>query len=149
MLQHDELHGLYPWLSKDLFGRVLLKQHPNGRIKSYSVKSALAPGENFTSQMIRASVTYTVDGTDDLEQETRFIIKAGHSNPKLRATFEDGQLFHREVLNYQKILPAVYKLLTEIGDDSQLSAKYDSIYIELTRALCEPFSHKFSIPQVF
>lgn len=123
MLQNDEIHTLYPWIGKDLFDRVLQKQHPNGLIKAYTVKSALAPGENFTSQMIRATVTYTMDGTNDLEQETRFIIKAAYSDPKLRATLEDMQLFRREILNYENILPAVYKLLTEIGDDSQLSAK--------------------------
>lgn len=124
MWNKDEIQSMYPWICMDLFKRILEKDFPNitANIQSYDIKPALAKGTNFTSQMFRAIIYYNTTINDGLH-EMRYIIKAGHSDLKQRAIFDEMNMFQKEIIIYEYILPEVYKLLEEIGDTTRLSPK--------------------------
>lgn len=123
MVSENDIQTDYPWLNTELFTRIVKKVFPDNviRVQKYIVKSALAKGENFTSQMLRATVTYLVD-ENDTAQEIRFIIKAALSDLKVRDILDDMNLFGKEIANFQYILPEVYKLLESAGDYTRMSA---------------------------
>lgn len=123
MLSENDIQVHYPWLSTEFFTRIVKKVFPENviRVQKYTVKSALGAGENFTSQMLRATVQYSSDDLDGT-QEIRFIIKAAVSDVKNREFLEEMDLFEKETANFQYILPEVYKLLESVGDCARMSA---------------------------
>lgn len=118
-----DIQAMHPWLTNELFARVMKKVCPESSIcvRKYSVKAALAKGENFASQMLRATVIYTTDANDD-EHEIRFIIKTAVSDLKNLAVLKEMDLFRKEIVNFEHILPDVYKLLESVGDYTKMSA---------------------------
>lgn len=124
MLQEAEIQALYPWLNSALFNRILQKEFPSNvvHVQKYAVKVALGKGENFTSQMLRALVSYTVDASGD-NHEFSFIIKAGHTDLSVRSVFAEMGVFDRETVCYEYVLPKVYELLAGADDNSRLSPK--------------------------
>lgn len=123
MQENIDIAAVYPWLTTELFTRIVQKVCPNNvvRVQTYAVKAALAKGENFTSQMLRATVSYTIDG-DESAREIRFIIKAAHTDMTVRAILDEMDLFQKEIVNFEYILPEVYKLLESVGDHTKFSA---------------------------
>lgn len=112
----------YPWLKTELFTRIIQKVYPENviQVQKYAVKAALAKGENFSSQMLRVTVTYTAD--ECASCEIRFILKVAVSDLKIRAILDEMHLFQKEIVNFEYILPEVYKLLESLGDNTKLSA---------------------------
>lgn len=122
MLTEDEILSTYTWLSNDLFKRIIHKDYPDGNVEveSFSAKSALQPGENYGSTMIRTTVQYIIDG---IKLEKRFIIKAGHYKKEVREMLKEMRIFDRETTVYRDIIPKLEQLLADIGDNSKLAAK--------------------------
>lgn len=118
------LQQQYPWISKDFFEKLLKKNYSDHRIhvKDYTIKAALQNGENYTTQMIRSTVTFVMDG-EKRDREIRLIIKAGLFNPQLKAAMDELRVFEHEIVVYTEVVPAVEKLLSDIGDDTKMSAK--------------------------
>lgn len=123
MEEVSDIEAIYPWLTTKLFTRIVQKVVPDNIIyvQKYTVKAALAKGENFGSQMLRATVTYTTDVTDS-PSDIRFIIKAALSDANLRAVIDESQVFQKEIVNFEYILPEVYRLLESVDDHTKLSA---------------------------
>lgn len=118
----EQLQNNYPWLTKEFFQKILCCDNSNSiiSVNNYAVKAALAHGENYTSQMLRANVSYECDGK---KCEKRFIVKAALANKELKAMLDELRLFEKEIIIYQEVLPEVEKLLVSIGDHTKLSAK--------------------------
>lgn len=122
MLSENEILSSYPWLTNDLFNRIVQKDHPQAKIKinGFSTKLALSLGENYASTMIRATVHSMVDGE---KIEKYFIIKAAHHKQEVRQTLTELRMFEKEITMYRDIIPRVEQLLKDIGDQCQLAAK--------------------------
>lgn len=114
----------YEWLNSDFFHRILSVDNENQTIKilDYQVKPALNYGENYASQMIRATVTYLINGIEERGQ--RFVIKALVLNEVMANMTKEFKIFDKEIMVYQNILPAVEKLLKLAGDNTKLSPRY-------------------------
>lgn len=123
-MEESDIAATYPWLTTELFTRIVQKAFPDQAVfvKKYTVKAALAKGENFTSQMLRATVTYTIDDASSQPRDIRFIIKAPLSDVNIRAALDEMELFQKEIVNFEYILPEVYKLLESVGDYTKFSA---------------------------
>lgn len=122
-MEESEIAATYPWLTIELFTRIVQKAFPHHAVsvQKYTVKAALGKGENFTSQMLRATVTYTIDSADS-PRDIRFIVKAPLSDANIRAALDEMELFQKEIVNFEYILPEVYRLLESVGDDTKFSA---------------------------
>lgn len=120
-----DLSQYYPWLNNEFFEQILGNENPTANIsvESVHIKPALNHGENYASQMIRATVQYFINENFDDVQEIRFVIKALVINEAMARITKEFKMFDREVIVYQHIMPEVEKLLESIGDDTKLSPK--------------------------
>lgn len=122
--QHIKLQSAYPWIDVGLFEEMLHIDFPTDEIvvENYCLKAALANGENYSSQMIRAAVNYMTNGAN---KQINFIIKttmAGEGSDE--AVVKDRKkLFYTEMAAYEKVLPKVRDLLKTIGDKTKLHGR--------------------------
>lgn len=125
-----DFQSLYPWITTEFFERILQREHDDNsiRVRSYTLKAALAKGENYLSQMLRTTVRFTTDSsTTSAEQSIALIIKTVSPNAEINAVTAELGLFRKEIVAFQTVIPAVEKLLRSIGDETKLSARcYDS-----------------------
>lgn len=114
----------YPWLTKKLFQGIIEKEFPENVVKTenFAINAALAKGENFGSQMLRAIVSYTMDDKEVIH-EKRFIIKAPVIDLNVRAYLAALKIAEKEISSFKYILPEVYRLLEKIDDYTKMSAK--------------------------
>lgn len=121
-----EFGASYPWISNAFFERILRREHNDDSIavKDYTLKAALGKGENYASQMIRASVNYASTKDPSVDHISLIVKAAITNNVGMAALTSELGLFHKEIIAYQQIIPEVEKLLRSIGDYSRLSAKY-------------------------
>lgn len=115
----------YPWLNNAFFYEILEKEYPNEKImvKKVHIKPALKHGENYGSQMIRATVQFAKNNRKEDIQDMRFVIKALVINEAMAKMAKDYHIFDKETIIYQKIMPAVEKLLESVGDNTKISPK--------------------------
>lgn len=111
------------FLDKEFFQKVLQKKHlDNGlEVDTFELKAALGKGENYSSDIIRAVVHYTT-GVKDRHSE-QFILKVGLSNEDMSDMLEKYDIFHREIVFYEQILPVIQSLLLSIGDKTRLAPR--------------------------
>lgn len=126
-MEQVDFNVIYPWLSKELFQRIIQKEYRKNviQVNNYTISAALAKGENFGSQMLRAIVAYSINDENikNLPNEMRFVIKVPVIDVNVREYLNEMKLFHNEILTFEYILPEVYKLLEGIDDYSKVSAK--------------------------
>lgn len=115
----------YPWISNAFFEQILRREHQDNSIvvKDYTLKAALGKGENYISQMLRVRVNYS-SIIDPFVDHISLIVKAAViNNAEMSAIAAELDVFRKEIIVYQQIIPNVEKLLRSIGDYSRLSAK--------------------------
>lgn len=112
----------YPWINPSLFEKLLRQDHSSDdviEVVKYSLQPALKEGENFSSQVIRAKVDYTVDGNSN--KQTNFVIKAQLLDAS--QTEHQNELFAREIAVFKYVIPYAEELLRGIGDNTKFSAR--------------------------
>lgn len=120
-----DLSQYYPWLDNEFFAKIIENENPTETITvtNVHIKPALNHGENYASQMIRATVQYYINNNLDDVQDIRFVIKALVINEAMARMTKEFRVFDREVTVYQHIMPEVERLLVSIGDNTKLSPK--------------------------
>lgn len=122
----DKFAADYPWISIEFFERILRREHQDDSIvvKDYTLKAALGKGENYISQMLRARVNYS-SSVDLSADHISLIVKASITEKDEWALLAaEFNVFRKEIITYQRIIPDVEQLLRSIDDYSRLSAKY-------------------------
>lgn len=128
----DQFAADYSWISNVFFERILRREYNDNTIvvKDYTLTPAIAKGENFTSQMLRIRVNYSSINYPSVNKISLIVKAVITRNTEAAAIAEELEVFHKEIIVFQQIIPAVEKLLRSIGDYSRLSAKY--IFSDLT-----------------
>lgn len=113
----------HKYLNKEFFEKILQKQHSDVSIKVTNVflEPALGKGENYASDIIRARIDFKT-GTDQRNQQ--YIVKASLADSDMQDMLEEYDVFHREIIVYDKILPVVDSLLLSINDKTKLAPRY-------------------------
>lgn len=113
----------HSFLNKTFFENVLQKKHndPGLVVDSFELKPALGKGENYSSDIIRAVINFTT-GISDQHSE-QFILKVGLSNSNMSDMLEKYDVFHREIVVYDQILPVIQSLLLSINDKTKLAPR--------------------------
>lgn len=116
----------YPWISNAFFERILRREHEDNTIvvKDYTLKSALGKGENYASEMLRVRVNYSSLNDPSIDHISLIVKAVMTGNAADAALAAELQVFHKEIITFQQVIPEVEKLLRSIGDHSRLSAKY-------------------------
>lgn len=127
-LTTKDFQNQYNWIDNDLFQRILKKEHEpcTVQVLNYDLKLALKPGENYASQMIRARVYFTKqDPSSGASEkgEISFIIKAIIRNDVVQELMDEMNVFEKEIIIYEYVLPAVERLLLNIGESGKLAPK--------------------------
>lgn len=118
---------LYPWINTTFFERILRKHFVDNSITiiDFKLAAALAKGENFGSQILRANIEF--ESNDDgvkLQRQIPLIVKVAMAdNPDMAAWNSEMGWFEREIITYQQIVPEVETILRSIGDTSQMVPK--------------------------
>lgn len=122
----DQFASNYPWISNSFFERILRREHKDNSIvvKNYTLKAALGNGENFASQMLRVRVNYSSIRDPSVDQISLIVKAVITSNAGMAAIAAELNVFHKEIVAFQRIIPEVEKLLRSVGDYSRLSPKY-------------------------
>lgn len=118
------LASFYPWITKEFFQKILQKDR-NAKyvvVTSFDLNEAIGKGQNYGSDLIRATVHFAVDGAA-AEQITLIVKTVISTNPAMAASFAELGLFRKEIAAYDQLLPEVEKRLRSIGDHSKLVPK--------------------------
>lgn len=111
----------YSWLTNEYFEEILRRDNEAIVVKNVALEHALAKGEHYGSDMLRANVEYT---TDSVIKNISFVIKSVTvTDPGMEEILRSMGIFQKEITIYQKILPEVERLLHSIGDFSKLVPK--------------------------
>ncbi|XP_037043490.1 uncharacterized protein LOC119079604 [Bradysia coprophila] len=113
---HNKMQLACPWINSSLFEELLRKDFPASDIivHDYRLKPALARGENYASQMIRAEVNYSMNGEN---KQIRFIIKAALAKDALKQLSDEMKgIFYTEIAMYNDVLTKVHDLLKASGE---------------------------------
>lgn len=117
----NDLQLNYPWINTSLFEKLIRRDYTNNEVivvETFSLAPALKKGENFLSQMIRAKVDYKINS---VANQINFVIKAQIMNEL--ESFQQNELFSREIAVFEYVIPFAEELLKGIGDDTKFSAK--------------------------
>lgn len=112
----------FQWLDEPFFENILRRDRQNGslRILAIDVKEALAKGENYFSQMLRVTAKFYDASSNEL---TESFIAKGMLISNVPGVIAEMKFFHKEIVNYEKVLPELEALLRSIGDNAVMSAK--------------------------
>lgn len=115
----------HKFITESFFQEILQKQYSNDSIQVEKLKleAALAKGENFSSDIIRVEVEFRLND-NAVKKSANYILKVGHSNDSTQELLDEFDVFHREIVAYRDILPAVDRLLLSVGDNTKLAPKY-------------------------
>ncbi|KAH8335517.1 hypothetical protein KR074_004517 [Drosophila pseudoananassae] len=110
------------WINEEYFVPILEKDVEKfEKIISFSPIAATAPGENYTSIMVRVVIVYL--SKDGSEEQVSYILKTGLDVNKGGAMVEQIGMFPREKEMYQHYIPHFAKLYIEAGIDVELAPK--------------------------
>lgn len=120
----SSLASFYPWITNEFFQKILQKDRNPKHVvvTSFQLNEAIGKGQNYGSDLIRATVHFAVDGAA-AEKVTLIVKTAISSNPAMAARFAELGLFRKEISAYDRLLPEVEKRLRSIGDNSKLVPK--------------------------
>ncbi|EDV41612.1 uncharacterized protein Dana_GF17421 [Drosophila ananassae] len=117
------------WINEDYFVPILEKDMGNfEKIVSFLPIAATAPGENYTSIMVRVVIVYL--SKDGSKEDVSYILKTGLDVNKGGAMVEQIGMFPREKEMYQHHIPLFGKLYKEAGIEVELAPK--CVHIEET-----------------
>uniref|UniRef100_A0A336KL31 CSON009900 protein n=1 Tax=Culicoides sonorensis TaxID=179676 RepID=A0A336KL31_CULSO len=111
----------------EFFENVLRKQHCDQSITvtNITLEAALGKGENYASDIIRAKIQFKA-GLENT-RSAQYIVKAGMADTSMQDMLEEYDVFHREIVVYDKILPVVESLLLSIKDKTKLAPSVYSL----------------------
>lgn len=115
----ENLKTTYPWINENLLTRALHQDFPKSSVSINSFELTLIPPPsiNFKLKLIRAVVEFEVD---NVERKTSFVIK---TTEKQTIPTSEMTTIEQEIVNYQRIIPAVIKILQTIGEDEHFALR--------------------------
>lgn len=117
-----EMENIPEWLTEELFREFLEQDFPNfTKISKFSVKPAVAAGENYMTIMLR--VTITVDMSDSSSNTTSYMVKIKPSVEKFQIMIKEWQIFLKEHSTYSKYIPIFEQYYQRVGRKVQLAPR--------------------------
>ncbi|KAF5307171.1 hypothetical protein FQR65_LT00687 [Abscondita terminalis] len=110
------------WVSKELFERALKSYfQTNVTLLGYTSSAAVQAGDNYTSQIFRTVVTYTLENNQSKNSISLIVKCAPVDKAEMLEFIKQIKMFEKEKEVYAKTLPAIYDIL---GESYTLSAKF-------------------------
>ncbi|KAH8359448.1 hypothetical protein KR093_006786 [Drosophila rubida] len=110
------------WIKESHFVEILRETVPNfATIKSFGIKPALNPGENYATLMLRVSID--VELTDKSSKSFAYMMKVPHESAEMQQMMALGNFFITENEAYIDLLPKLEELYKEKGLDITFSPR--------------------------
>ncbi|XP_013107731.2 uncharacterized protein LOC106087286 [Stomoxys calcitrans] len=111
------------WIRAELFENFVKEEFPDfHKISAFKVHSALAPGENYASNMLKVQLDIEmIDGSAD---KLTFMLKVPNKYEIMQEQWEAWGLFERESQMYNQIVPQFENLYKFYGKDLKFGAKF-------------------------
>ncbi|XP_061399692.1 uncharacterized protein LOC133335435 [Musca vetustissima] len=124
------------WIEANLFNKVLRESGQNVKeIHNYRVFPALAPGENYSSTMLK--VLLNIELEDGSQDSQTFMLKVPNKNQHLQEQWDAWQQFETEQQMYEEIIPAFEKAYCRVGEEVRFGAKSFQLDVEEKHILLE------------
>ncbi|XP_065354501.1 uncharacterized protein LOC135948974 [Calliphora vicina] len=110
------------WLTKNYIEEVLKVYHKDLtlKIEKFDIKPAFGKGENYGGYLTKAHVVYNLKNGQE-QKENHFICKTSYEEDEFaKQKMEPYDIFNREMLLYEQVLPKMSDLLKEINDTDRL-----------------------------
>lgn len=122
MLPQSETENLRPsWLTKQYLTCALaLNSSEPINVRSFSVKRAVPPGNNFISLILRVVVNYEKGKRSCTKS---LIVKIVDPDPVNAQRMDEHGFYKREIIMFGRILPKMDKIFKRIDDNDQLAPK--------------------------
>lgn len=113
----------HPWITFDLIERLVRKSKGDNRciLRTFNIDDGIGKAENFCSNIVRVSATFRSDSS--YEQTQNFIVKSSLEDVEFDSLNKEVAYFPKEIIVYDKILPAVGKLLFSIGEIKSIAPR--------------------------
>uniref|UniRef100_A0A1I8QBW7 CHK kinase-like domain-containing protein n=1 Tax=Stomoxys calcitrans TaxID=35570 RepID=A0A1I8QBW7_STOCA len=110
------------WLTNVYLAKVLKKylQDDTIHIKSVELKPATASGENYASVMTRIKISYKTAKLERLQTMSLIVKCAFENDPYVDQLMGPYDVTNTEMRMYEKILPQIHSILSEVGERDQL-----------------------------
>ncbi|XP_075145281.1 uncharacterized protein LOC142220178 [Haematobia irritans] len=110
------------WINEEYFQPILKKDLPNFvKILTFTIIPATPPGENYTSLMMR--IKMDIEMEDGFTQQKSYVMKTMLDDNKGGTFINTLNLFPKERLMYESILPQLEKLYEDSGSQVKFSPK--------------------------
>lgn len=106
MSSENNLRAEYSWIDFNLLKRILNEECTVKNINCVDLQPALQNGENYSSFLLRATVKYIVDDSNEM-QKRNFIIKTSLGSQLIRSR----DVFAKEIFIYNNIVPRIQNIL--------------------------------------
>lgn len=116
----------YPWITEDLLESIVRRDTlSKAIIKQFTVRPATETGENYSSQLLRVRIDYTIDGegaetSGDQTLCKFYVIKASLGEKLVRS----HDVFAKEIQIFTKIIPAFEQLFRNYDIDIRFGPRY-------------------------
>lgn len=114
------------WITFDFIENLIqtIKKDKGFKLKTFTVHGADGKAENFCSNIVGVSTTFLHGSDTSIEQTQNFIVKSSIEVDDFDSLNDEVEYLPKEAIVYNKILPAVEKLLLSIGDKTQIAPRY-------------------------
>ncbi|CAD6991942.1 unnamed protein product [Ceratitis capitata] len=121
------------WLNKEYFETVLRKHKKDEglTIQKFNTSAGTTKGDSFINAMTRFNVEFLLSNSQEPHYGFYIVKSSYEGDPTIRKIMTDFDVYNREILMYNKILPEMTALLAEIGDDDRLFA--ETMHVDLER----------------
>ncbi|XP_054740480.1 uncharacterized protein LOC129246012 [Anastrepha obliqua] len=133
----NDQHSVVPtWVQAKLFESVLKKEVDDYKqIKEFKVSPACAPGENYSTVMLRIEIT--VEKQDGASKALSFMLKVPHNHEFMKEMRKKFNVFEVEDFMYRQVMPELEQLYIDNGlavkfspRSYQLPTNHDYIMLE-------------------
>ncbi|XP_075145777.1 uncharacterized protein LOC142220486 [Haematobia irritans] len=110
------------WLTPELFYEFLEQDYPNFiKVKKFDVNSAVAPGENFLTVMLR--ITLELEMPDDGCQLASYMLKISPRTEQMQNMVTEWQIFDKELNMYSQYIPKFEEIFHIAGGNVKFAPK--------------------------
>lgn len=135
LIKMKETTELVPaWLSKEYFEKILreYKKDKGLIVTNINATTGSSKGDSFISTLTRFKVEFIASNCREPHQESYIAKTSYEGDPVIARIMKEFDVYNREMIMYNQILPQMAALLVEIGDDDKLFA--ETLHVDFKRS---------------
>ncbi|XP_011176545.2 uncharacterized protein LOC105208417 [Zeugodacus cucurbitae] len=131
---NETTESVSAWLTKEYFETILreYKKDEGLVVTNINASTGSSKGDSFISTMTRFKVEFLASNCREPRQEFYIAKTSYEGDPVIARIMKEFDVYNREMIMYNQILPEMAALLVEIGDYDKLFA--ETIHVDFVRS---------------